>query len=182
MVTYTLIGLNVLLYVVTAAQAASVNRNHSSQLFADLAMLGVRVEYGEYWRLISSTFLHFGLTHLAVNMLSLYLIGPGIEQVLGRWRYLMVYLLAGLGGSIAVWMFTPLTWAAGASGAVFGLLGSAAVIMIRNKQNLNALIGVLVLNLFISFLPGISLAAHAGGLAVGAALTFAVLKLDRRLR
>ena len=179
-VTFTLIGLNVLLYLITAIQARSVSSNHQSGVFADLAMLGFLVEHGEYWRLVSSTFLHFGLTHLAVNMFSLYLIGPGIEQVLGRWRYLMVYLVAGIGGSLAVWIFTPLTWSAGASGAVFGLLGAAAVIMIRNKQSLNTLIGVLAINLVISFLPGISLAAHAGGLVVGAALSFGLLRLDTR--
>lgn len=180
-VTLALIGINVLLYVVTAAQAASVNSNQQSGIFLDLAMWGPLVESGELWRLASSTFLHFGLTHLAVNMFSLYLIGPGIEQTLGRWRYLLVYLAAGLGGSIAVYLFTPMSVVAGASGAVFGLLGAAAVIMIRNRQNLNALIGVLLINLFISFLPGISLAAHGGGLAVGAALTYLLLQFDKRL-
>lgn len=182
MVTLTLIALNVLMYVVTAAQARSVNANHNSQVFFDLAMWGPLVNEGELWRLVSSTFLHYGVTHLAVNMLSLYLIGGGVEQYLGRWKYLMVYLVAGLGGSVAVYLFTPMAVAAGASGAVFGLLGAAGVIMIRTKQNLNALLGILLVNLFISFLPGISLAAHAGGLVVGAALTFALPQLGKHRR
>ncbi|WP_134324138.1 rhomboid family intramembrane serine protease [Cumulibacter soli] len=174
-VTYVLIALNVLLYVITAAQASSLTSNQNSEVFVDLAMLGILVEHGDYWRLITATFLHFGLTHLAVNMLSLYLMGSSVEQALGRWRYLAVYLVSGLGGSLAVLLFTPNVWSAGASGAVFGLLGAAAVLMIRNKQNLNALIGILVLNLAISFMPGISMAAHLGGLAVGAALTYGLV-------
>lgn len=181
-VSLTLIGLNVLMYVVTAVQAASINANQNSQVFLDLAMWGPLVDAGELWRLVSSTFLHYGVTHLAVNMLSLYLIGAGIEHYLGRWKYLAVYLVAGIGGSLAVYLFTPMAVAAGASGSVFGLLGAAGVILIRTKQNLNQLIGILVLNLFISFLPGISLAAHAGGLLVGAALTYLLLSVDRRAR
>lgn len=180
-VTYVLIALNVLLYVITAAQATSLTSNQNSEVFVDLAMLGILVEHGDYWRLITATFLHFGLTHLAVNMLSLYLIGSSVEQALGRWRYLAVYLVSGLGGSLAVLLFTPNVWSAGASGAVFGLLGAAAVLMIRHKQNLNALIGILVLNLAISFMPGISMAAHLGGLAVGAALTYGLVA-GRQLR
>lgn len=175
-VTFALIGINLLMYLLTAAGAASINGNHRSAIFADLAMWGPLVDAGEIWRLLSSTFLHYGLTHLAVNMLSLYLIGSGIEQLLGRWRYLLVYVVAGVSGSIAVYFFTPMAVAAGASGSVFGLLGAAAVIMYRTKQNLNGLVGILLINLFISFLPGISLAAHAGGLVVGAGLTLLLMQ------
>lgn len=176
-VTYGLIALNLLMYVVTVVQAGSITDNQLSGLFQDLAMWGPLVENGEVWRLGSSTFLHYGLTHVAVNMLSLYLIGRDIEQVLGRWRYLAVYLLAGIGGSLAVLLFTPNAIVAGASGSVFGLLGAAGVIMLRNKQNLQPLIGILLLNVFISFLPGISLAAHAGGLIVGALVTYLLQRL-----
>ncbi|WP_106850214.1 rhomboid family intramembrane serine protease [Blastococcus sp. Marseille-P5729] len=176
-VTYGLIALNVLMYVATVVQSGSVSNNQYSGLFQDLAMWGPLVRQGEVWRMGSSTFLHYGLTHVAVNMISLFIIGRDIEQVLGKWRYLLVYLLAGLGGSVAVLLFTPNAVVAGASGSVFGLLGAAGVIMLRNKQNMQPLIGILVLNAVISFMPGISLAAHLGGLLVGAALTFLLVQL-----
>lgn len=176
-VTYGLIALNVVMYLVTVVQSGSVNRNQFSGLFDRFAMWGPLVEQGEIWRMGTATFLHYGLTHVAVNMISLFIIGREIEQALGKGRYLLVYLVAGLGGSLAVLLFTPNAVVAGASGSVFGLLGAAGVLMIRNKANLQPLIGILVLNAVISFLPGISLAAHVGGLLVGAALTFLLLQL-----
>lgn len=179
-VTYGLIALNVLMYLVTAAQAGSIASNQRSPLFVDLVMFGPAVNDGQLWRLLTATFLHYGLTHVAVNMLSLYIIGRDIEQVLGRWKYLAVYLIAGIGGSLAAYLFTPYSAVAGASGSVFGLLGAAGVIMIRNKANLQSLIGILVLNLAISFLPGISMAGHIGGLLTGALVTFLVLPRRRR--
>ncbi|WP_153505748.1 rhomboid family intramembrane serine protease [Cumulibacter manganitolerans] len=177
--TYGLIALNVLMYLVTAVQAGSVNSNQYSPLFRDFAMYGPLVQYGELWRPLTSTFLHFGLTHLAVNMFSLFIIGRDIEQVLGRWKYVAVYLLAGLGGSLACLLVTPNAVVAGASGSVFGLLGAAAVILLRNRQSLSQLVGILVINLGISLLPGISLAAHAGGLVTGALVTFLLVRRRR---
>lgn len=174
-VTVGLIAINVVMYVVTAVTAHSLTNNSASPVFFDLALYGPFVDAGQYWRLLTAAFLHFGPTHLAVNMLSLYIIGNSIEQSLGKVRYGALYLLSGLGASGAAYLLTPYSLVAGASGAVFGLLGGAAVLMVRNKANLRPLISILVLNIVISLLPGISLSAHVGGFITGAAVTYLLL-------
>lgn len=179
-VTTSLIGLNVLAFVATVVAAGSLTSNYRSDLFLQFAMWGPAVDAGEWWRLITSTFLHYGPAHIAVNMFSLYIIGRGVESYLGTVKYLLLYLLSGLGGSIAVWVFSPMALAAGASGAVFGLLGAAGAIMLRNKQDMRALIGILVLNVMISLLPGISLAAHLGGFVTGGAVAGILLLTTHR--
>lgn len=181
-VTIILIALNVLMYLATCIQAQSITNNQRSGIFADLAMWGPAVDSGQWWRLIGSAFLHYGPTHIAVNMLSLYLLGTDIERFFGSVRFAVVYLISGVGASVAVWIFTPNAVVAGASGAVFGLFGAAAVVLIRRKANLQPLLIILVLNLGISLLPGISLAAHAGGFVVGALMAVILQTTTRKIR
>jgi membrane associated rhomboid family serine protease len=126
------------------------------------------VAAGQWWRLITAAFLHVGLLHLAFNMLALLVFGSELERMLGRWRYLGLYLVSVLGGATAIQLFgAPGGAVAGASTAIYGLLGGLGVLMIVRRQSLRGLLTLLAINLFISFLPGVSLIGHLGGFFAG---------------
>ncbi|NNH73956.1 rhomboid family intramembrane serine protease [Nocardia uniformis] len=183
-VTYALIAINVIIYAITAFEAGNVMDNRASNLFREWRLVPAFVGDGEWFRVIGSGFLHFGLIHLAVNMLALYLLGPYCEAALGRARYLAVYAAALLGGSAAVMaMVDPLTATVGASGAIYGLFGAVAVIMLRTRQNMTQIAVLLAINLFISVsVPGISVWGHLGGLTAGTIAAAGILYLPRWLR
>jgi membrane associated rhomboid family serine protease len=132
------------------------------------------ISAGEYYRLVTSMFLHLGLLHLLMNMWALWVLGRMLETVLGPIRFLVLYLVAGLGGSVAVYLFTPYPGGAGASGAIFGLFAALFIVLKRLRRDVSSIIPLLVINLAISFIPGISLAAHLGGLVTGAIVAFAL--------
>ena len=134
---------------------------------------------GEWWRLLTSAFLHLGILHLAFNMYALWLFGPIIEQLYGHLEYLVLYLFCALGGSVLTILAAPDSAAAGASGAIFGLFGLAFVVSRRRhlllgpqaRGILSQAGGLLMLNLIITFaVPRISWTGHIGGLVVGAVL------------
>ncbi|GAA1602933.1 rhomboid family intramembrane serine protease [Nocardia ninae] len=182
-VTYALIAINVAIYAITAVQAQSLMANRASALFIDWMLYPPAVAGGEWWRVIGSGFLHYGPIHLLLNMFALYVIGRDGELVLGRLRYLAVYLVSLLGGSAAVMVFAQDSFTAGASGAVYGLFGAITVILIRLRQNPNQMLILIGINVFISFsLPGISLWGHLGGLAAGTLATLGILFLPGWLR
>lgn len=177
-VTYILIALNVLVFGITAAQSGNVmNNERGSALFLDWALWPpIIAANDEYIRILGSGFLHFGLVHLAVNMFALWIIGRDTEIVLGRARYLAVYGISILGGSAAVMLLETQAVTAGASGAVFGLLGAQAIILLRLRRSPAPVLTIVGLNIFISItIPGISLWGHMGGLVAGAAATAALL-------
>lgn len=180
----TVIGLNVAIFAWTAVQAGSVSSNAASPLFRDWALVPGLVQAGEWWRILASGFLHIGPIHLLFNMLALWVLGRDLESVLGRGRFLAVYLIALLGGAAAVMLFyAPNQAVAGASGAVFGLMGGLAVVLRRLKIPAGQVIGLIVVNVVISVvIPGISLIGHLGGLAVGAAGTAALVYAPLRNR
>lgn len=122
------------------------------------------------WRVVTALFVHGGILHFAMNMLALYVIGRSLERMLGAWRFLALYLIAGMGGSVAVALLAPLTPVVGASGAIFGLFGALLVIGRQLGADMRSILVILGLNLAIGFLPGtnISWQAHVGGLVVGA--------------
>ncbi|WP_194832493.1 rhomboid family intramembrane serine protease [Nocardia sp. XZ_19_369] len=182
-VTYALIAINVAIYAITAVQAQSLMANRASALFIDWMLYPPAVAGGEWWRVIGSGFLHYGPIHLLLNMFALYVIGRDGELVLGRLRYLAVYLVSLLGGSAAVMVFAQDSFTAGASGAVYGLFGAITVILIRLRQNPNQMLILIAINVFISIsLPGISLWGHLGGLAAGTLATLGILFLPGWLR
>lgn len=172
-VTPALVGLNVLVFVVTALQAQGIGTNYTSQLFHSWSLFPPSVAGGEWWRLFTAGFLHFGPAHLALNMLALWLLGRELEPVLGRLRYVGVYVMALLGGSAAAYMFGTICGeTAGASGAVFGLMGGLLAVLLRLKLSLTPALTTIGINVLISVLvPGISLLGHLGGLVVGGLLT-----------
>lgn len=139
------------------------------------------VAHGGWYEVITSVFTHQQVWHIASNMLSLWMIGPLLEAVLGRARYLAAYLLSGLAGSALVLAMTPHVGSTlGASGAIFGLLGVLLVVFLHRGLPLQQLGTVVVLNFFITFtVSGISWEAHVGGfiagLAIGAAMAYTPL-------
>lgn len=165
-ITYTLIALNVAMFVLQMASGQLENR---------LALWPPAVAGGEYYRLVTSAFLHYGIAHILFNMYALYVIGPTLERLLGRVRFGALYGLSALGGSVLVYLISPLNTAtAGASGAVFGLFG--AIFVVSRKLNLDVkwVIGLIALNVVFTFAApligagAISWQGHLGGLVTGA--------------
>ena len=182
-VTLAIIAINVLVFVVDAAtigfQGLSLWGGYGHLMEAGWVS-APEVANGEWWRLFTSMFLHFGILHIAFNMYALYLFGPILEQLYGHVEYAVMYVLCGLGGSVLTILFAdPRSAAAGASGAIFGLFGVAFVVSRRRHLLLGpqarailSQVGILLLlNLVITFtVPTISWTGHLGGLAVGGAI------------
>jgi membrane associated rhomboid family serine protease len=131
--------------------------------------------YSEPWRMITAGFAHSESNplHVLLNMYSLYIFGSVLEPLLGRVRFLAVWLLSIFGGSVAVmYLNTPDTWVLGASSGVFGLMAAYFVVLRAVGQNSRGLMGLIAINLAFGFLmPGVSWQAHLGGLLAGGALT-----------
>ena len=178
-VTIVLGAMNVAMFVITAATSPlGANQNHASAIFVKLVLNPAQTAYtNQYWRFISSAFLHYGILHLAVNMFSLAVLGPGIERVLGAWRYGVLYVVSALGGSVAVYAFdNKFTSVAGASAAIFGLFGALAVLYRKLGLDLRALVPTILLNVWITFsVPNISWLGHLGGFVAGGLVAFAII-------
>jgi membrane associated rhomboid family serine protease len=174
-VTKTLIGINVLVYLLQATGGGTLT-NPSGEIFLKGYLRAYEVASGEWWRLVTSAFLHGSPLHLFFNMLMLWWFGRPLELLLGRGRFLAVYFLSILAGSAGALIVTPTGATIGASGAVFGILG-AGLILERHRINVfggSALLIILV-NLALSFtLNYVSIGGHIGGL-IGGALTVLVL-------
>jgi membrane associated rhomboid family serine protease len=191
-VTRLLIGLNVAVYVAELAQGSGVNANHGSiyqdgALIANGAKVGdslvgvskgvqipdsiaaVGVAHGEWWRLITAAFLHYGPIHLMLNMLALYWFGSLLEQRIGSGRFLFLYLASGLAGSAGALLLDPTTPTVGASGAIFGILG-AGLVLERQRDYVfgGSALGIIVINFIFTFsISSISKGGHIGGLIGG---------------
>lgn len=169
--SYLLIALNVGVFLLEL---------RSMDLQRQLALWPPAVADGQLYRLASSAFLHYGMTHLMLNMWALFVLGPPLELWLGRVRFAAVYALSALGGSVLVYLLSPLNTAtAGASGAVFGLFGATFVVAKWLALDVRWVVAVIVINLVFTFgfpvLSGqqISWQAHVGGLVTGALITAA---------
>lgn len=180
-VTMTLIGVNVGVYLLQLAGGASINAN-SGWIYEHGALYGPLVAQGEWERLITAAFLHYGPIHLGMNMLALWWIGRPLEDWLGPVRYLLLYLVAGLAGSAGALIANPTAVTVGASGAIFGILGAAIVLERQQTYVLGgSAITLLVVNLAFTFaVPGISIGGHLGGLAGGALAILALSQLGKR--
>ena len=176
--TMILIGINVLVYVVTAAQGGGINLP-GGELFSKWALQGAAVSDGDWWRLVTAMFLHGSILHLGFNMLALYWLGTIIEQALGTPRFLLVYVVSGLAGSAgALWFSSKFAVTVGAAGAIFGLIGALLILEYLSTGSLMGQAMVLILvNLALTFaVPGISIGGHVGGLAGGIVATYGLMR------
>jgi membrane associated rhomboid family serine protease len=150
--------------------------------FPDLGQVYPGIEDGSIYRLVTAMFIHYGLIHLLLNMWALWVLGRDLEAVLGPTRFLGLYLLAGLGGNVAAYVLSPDSLTAGASGAIYGLFAAFFLILRRLGRDTSAIVGVLVVNLVITFsISAISWQGHLGGLLTGA-MVGAVLAYAPRAR
>jgi membrane associated rhomboid family serine protease len=180
LVTKVLIGLNVGAFLIGLAQGSTLSQPAGS-IYDEGALHGVLVADGEWWRLITSAFLHYGIIHLGMNMLALWWFGQALEAALGAARYVMLYLVSGLAGSAGALLLAPDRFTLGASGAIFGIMGAAVVL---EQQRIyvfgGGALGVVILNLaFTFFIPNISIGGHLGGLAGGALSMLALSRFGR---
>ena len=187
LVTKTLIGLNVFVYLAMLAQGGSLG-SPDGDLYARGALLirgalssgeAVGLAEGEWWRLLTAAFLHANLLHIGLNMLLLWWVGSGLEEAMGRARYLALYLVSGLAGSAGALLLSPEAITVGASGAIFGLLGAALVLERQTGVSGGPILAIVVINVVLSFRPGISIGGHLGGLAGGALAMLALSRFGR---
>lgn len=170
-VTYIIMAICIVLFIMM--EVFSGGSTNSLTLLKYGANLDVLVKEGEYYRLFTCMFLHIGIMHLACNMYSLYVVGREVESLFGKIKYIIIYVLSGIFGSIMSIAFTHNTISAGASGAIFGLLGALLYFGIHYRTYLGnaikrSVIPIIVINLLIGFFSeGIDLAAHIGGLVGG---------------
>jgi len=183
-VTYALVGLNVLVFLIGSIADRSLNLGGQALPFEiRWGQFNAAIANGEWYRLITSGFLHFGPIHIAFNMYALWILGRALEGALGRGRYLLIYMVALLGGSLGGVIIDGNALGAGASGAIFGLFGVLAVLeMLRGQNPLKTQIGgVIMMNLVLTVFLHFSLGAHVGGLVIGGAAA-GVLFGGRNLR
>ncbi|MFB7249562.1 rhomboid family intramembrane serine protease [Microbacterium sp. NPDC056234] len=135
----------------------------------------------EPWRVVTAALVHGSIWHFAFNMLALWVIGRTLEPMLGRWRFLTLYVLGAIGGSVAVACLEPAVSTIGASGAVFGLFGALIIIGRHMGANITGILVIIGLNLVIGFVvPGIAWQAHIGGAAVGLLVALIITRTRRR--
>lgn len=184
-VTKLLLGINVAVFALEVALGGATDHRVLVRLGA---MVPILVAQGEYWRLVTAMFLHVGVGHLLLNSLALYIFGSQVEAVLGSVRFTAVYFTSGLVATAASFAFSgPSTAAAGASGAIFGLLGAWLAYNVRRRSlslaraNIQGALVLIGINLVFGFtVPGIDNVAHIGGLAAGVAAGAAAEGFGRR--
>ncbi len=201
-VTMTLIGINIAVFVAELAAGGTTSGtgnwifSHGALLLNGVTQAGnayplpahypnvnlVGVAHGEWWRMLTAAFLHYGFLHLGINMYSLFYAGTLLEQLIGRWRFGLLYLASGIAGSAGAILWNPNEVSVGASGAIFGILGGLYVLERRGSIATGGQIaGLIVLNLIFTFALSsyISVGAHVGGLLAGI-LLMALLHQYRR--
>ncbi|WP_399941047.1 rhomboid family intramembrane serine protease [Streptomyces sp. BBFR25] len=186
LVTKILIGINVAVFIAVQALPDS--------FLADLVLIGrwppapfvptEGVAEGEWYRLVTTMFTHQEIWHIGFNMITLWFLGGPLEEALGRARYLALYLVSGLAGSVCAYLLeAPTTATLGASGAIFGLFGATAALMRRRNADMRPVVILLVISLIFTFTrDNISWQAHVGGLVAGAVIGWAMLHAPRERR
>ncbi len=185
--TYALIAINVVVFLAEGKGVFTLSGEGSGKLISKGGLLGSSelpqlagqgVAHGQLWRIVSSGFLHENLLHIGFNMWVLYYLGTMLEPALGAFRVGLLYFVSLLCGSLGALLVSPHALTVGASGAIFGLMGAAAVEMRARQIPLmqSGVGGLIVINLIISFtIPGISYGGHIGGL-IGGALAAVMLR------
>ena len=186
--TVTLIASNVLIFILMEVTTGSTMR--TDVLLSWGAASTELIQQGQYWRLVSAMFLHSGMSHLANNMLLLFVLGTNLEAVMGLWRFMTLYLTGGIVGNIAAHLWYVQHGESvvfiGASGAVFATMGAVLLLVIRchgrmRELSIRQMLVMLAFSLYFGFASaGVSNAAHIGGLVVGfiLAIPFSIGRLD----
>jgi membrane associated rhomboid family serine protease len=192
--TFVLMGINALVWLAILATGGGRSRlidvlallpTSAQRRLDDGSLTLVQgVADGAWWQLVTSQFAHVQALHIGFNMLALYFLGPMLENVLGRWRFLAVYLVSGMCGSAAVMLLSDQnSQTLGASGAIFGLMGALAVVALKVRGQVQSVLTWIVLNLVLTFtVGGISWEGHVGGLVGGAVLGAAMVYAPRERR
>lgn len=163
----TIIGVNIFVFLLTLLPILG------DEIYFGGMHINAYITNGEIWRAFTSMFLHAGFLHLLFNMFSLYLFGPELEKIAGKVRFLTIYLFAGIGGSIATYLIHSPSYASvGASGAVFGIFGAYAAILVRHRKTTphlrQVILPIIVISVILTFLQSnVNAAGHIGGLIVG---------------
>ncbi len=181
-VTKALVAINVAVYVAELATGGGVNGTGST-IYLHGVLFGPLVEQGDWWRLLTAAFLHYGPVHLILNMVGLYWFGSLLEERIGSARYLMLYLVSGLAGSAGalLWSNGFLTPTVGASGAIFGILG-AGLVLERQRDYVfgGSALGVIIINFVLTFsISSISKGGHIGGLVGGIVCALGLTRFGR---
>lgn len=171
-ITYILVTLNILVFVIMTLNGGTTNIENLIRFGASYQPL---ILAGQWYRLLTPMFIHIGFEHLFLNMITLYFCGTFLEQIIGSWRFLIVYIIAGVGGNLLSASLAPNVVSAGASTSIFGLFGTFVMIGLLFRQlpyfkNLGRQFGILiVLNLVFALFPGsgIDISGHIGGLITG---------------
>jgi membrane associated rhomboid family serine protease len=172
-VVRVLVALNVAAFLISSARLSVIDR---------FALEPNQIAAGQYERLITAAFLHAGLLHIVFNMLGLYIVGPTLEAAIGRVRFIALYVMAALGGSVLSYLFSnPRIQGVGASGAIFGLFGAYFVIARSRRADTGGILAIIAINLVFSFAdPLIDWRAHVGGLVVGTVVAAAFALAETR--
>jgi membrane associated rhomboid family serine protease len=191
LVTMVLIAINVAVWLAIQADGGATSQLvYKLQLIPDYVptvgggVYADGVAHGSWWQIGTSVFTHVEVVHIALNMFALYFLGPPLEQVLGRLRFITLYAVSGLTGSAAVMLFSdPRGGTLGASGAIFGLFGALAVVALKVGGDFRNVLVLIALNLAFTFtVPGISWQGHVGGLVGGTLVGLAMVYAPKRQR
>lgn len=175
-VTFILLSIMIIYYIFLTLNGGSTNIENLLRYGALYPPL--MVVYGQYYRFITAIFIHIGILHILFNGYALYIFGPQIERIMGPKKYLIFFLLTGIGGNIITFLFNFESLSAGASGSLFGLLGAFLYLIHRHgelvtpkgKKEILQLVGI---NLILTFsISSISVTAHIGGLIIGYLLSY----------
>ena len=146
-------------------------------LISNFALFAPSVSTGQWWRLLTAGFLHGSILHLLFNVYILWVLGSQLESILGKRKFIVIYFVSLIGGSVASFLFSPFgTYSIGASGAIFGLMGAMLVVGRKKRLDISQVAVLVILNVVIGFvLSGIDWRAHLGGLAAGSLIAWVLL-------
>jgi len=185
--TYALIGVCVVVFLLQEVTGIGRGPVTSALLYNGVFSHATGTYPGisfEPWRLLTSVFAHGGFLHIALNMYTLWIFGQILEPAIGKWRYLALFLISGVAGSVGLLVLAPMESAVGASGAIFGMFGALVVIQRKLGGPVRQLVVLIVINLLLGFIPifggGIAWQAHLGGL-VGGLIVGVIITETRRI-
>ncbi len=184
-ITYGVIALCVLVFIAELLTGTSLLGSGGGTVYSQLQYIP-QLTVIRPWTMVTTIFVHASLLHIAFNMFSMFIVGRQIEPMIGRVRFLALFLLSGIGGSVGMLLINPgtlsqATAVVGASGAIFGMFGAYFIIARHLGANATQLLVVIAINLGIGFIvPGFAWQAHVGGLVIGALVALVFVRTRAR--